>query len=741
MGVRPLEAQYRDGRLAELYSGPMPLASGTKLGPFEIQTLLGVGGMGEVYKATDTRLGRSVAIKILKGGHLDRFKVEARAIAALNHPHICALHDVGSDFLVMEYIEGQPLRGPLPAAQALRIALEISGAVEAAHNQGIIHRDLKPANILVTRQGIKLLDFGLAKTVQALELRGETMPQTLAGTLIGTTAYMSPEQAQAEPVDVRSDIFSFGIVLYELLSGRCPFTGDTHSSTLAAILVKEPPPLEAPREFADIVMRCLRKSPADRYQTMAEVRSALEQVSMKPHAPQEPQPSIAVLPFTNMSADRDNEYFSDGLSEEIINLLAHIPGLKVIARSSAFAFKGKNEDVRRIAETLGVAHILEGGVRKAGNRIRVTAQLIAAADGCHLWSERYDREMADVFAIQDEIASAIAGALRVKISGKPSYTPQLPAYEAVLRGRYYRQKLTHDAHRKTHDCFEEAAALDAGYAAPHAELGLNYLLSSTNGASSLREVTPLIRAEALKALQLNPSETNPHALLGAIAATHDYDWADAARHFEIAMSSPSVSAETRWAYASFYLEPLGRFRESVEQMRRAVEEDPLNVSWRSILASHLNLSRMNDEAEEEVLKALEIDENYWLANCVLGQICMATGQYAEAAAAAEKSHRFNPLHSMPSAVLAAALAQLGKMDQAAQALRGMGDSPKPIWGKVEYLLYCSKIDAAADWYEKMIDQREPFAVIYAGSSLCKDLRQSERWPALARKINLPVLAP
>jgi eukaryotic-like serine/threonine-protein kinase len=716
----------------------MTLASGTKLGPFEIQTLLGAGGMGEVYKATDTRLGRSVAIKILKGGHIERFEVEARAIAALNHPHICALHDVGPDFLVMEYVEGQPLRGPMPVAEALRIALEISGAVEAAHNKGIIHRDLKPANILVTREGIKLLDFGLAKAVQVLELGDETLPQTLAGTLLGTAAYMSPEQAQGEPVDVRSDIFSFGVVVYELLSGCRPFNGHTHSSTLAAILVKEPLPLQAPREFADIVMRCLRKSPANRYQTMAEVRSALEQVSTGPH---EPQRSIAVLPFANMSADRDNEYFSDGLAEEIINLLGHIPELKVIARSSAFAFKGKHEDVRRIADTLGVAHILEGGVRRAGNRIRVTAQLIAAADGCNLWSERYDREMADVFAIQDEIASAIAGALRVKISGKPHYTPQLSAYEAVLRGRYYRQRLTQDAHRRTHECFEQAASLDSGYAAPHAELGLNYLLSSTNVACSLRELTPLIRAEALKALELDPSETNPHSLLGAIAATHDYHWADAARHFEIAMSSPSVSAETRWAYASFYLQPLGRFRESVTEMRRAVEEDPLNVSWRSILGSHLNLSRLNDQAEEEVLRALEIDENHWLPNCILGQIYMATGKYAEAAAAAEKAHRVNPLHSMPSAVLAAGLVHLGKRDRAAEILREMGDSPKPIWGRVEYHLYRSEIDAAADWYEKMIEQREPFAVIYAGSSLCKDLRQSPRWPALARKISLPVAAP
>jgi serine/threonine-protein kinase len=352
----------------------MPLSAGDRLGPYEILTPIGAGGMGEVYKAQDTRLGRTVAIKTLNTAHMQRFEREARAIAALNHPHICTLHDIGADYLVMEYIEGAPIEGPLPVEEAVRLALQIVGALELAHGRGVIHRDLKPGNILVTSGGVKLLDFGLAKITSAPA--DDTL--SVEGTVMGTPAYMAPEQAHGRPLDERSDIFSFGSVLYELLSGNQAFSGSSMADVLSAVIRDDPATLRAPEALARVVSRCLRKAPADRFQSMAELRAALERISAKPV---ERQPSIAVLPFADMSPGKDHEYFSDGRSEEIINALAHVPGLKVTARTSAFAFRGKEQDIRKVAEALDVETILEGSVRRAGTRIRVTAQLINAADG------------------------------------------------------------------------------------------------------------------------------------------------------------------------------------------------------------------------------------------------------------------------------------------------------------------------------------------------------------------------
>jgi serine/threonine protein kinase len=365
----------------------MPLSPGDKVGPYEILAPIGSGGMGEVWKARDTRLNRTVAIKRLNGAHGARFEQEARAIAALNHPHICQIHDIGtlpegSGYLVLEYIEGQPLRGPIPLERALRFAVQIAEALEAAHSKNILHRDLKPGNILATSNEAKLLDFGLAK------MTGDENETRTMG-ISGTPLYMSPEQAEGKALDARSDIFSFGSVLYELLAGRKAF------DSLAAVLRDDPAPLDSP--MLELITKCLKKQPRERYQSMTEVRAALEQVSSRPCKQQR---SIAVLPFANMSADKEQEFFSDGLAEEILNLLAKIPGIKVIARTSSFSFRGKEQDIRKIAEALDVKTILEGSVRRSGNRIRVTAQLIDAADGSHLWSERYDRELTDIFEVQ-----------------------------------------------------------------------------------------------------------------------------------------------------------------------------------------------------------------------------------------------------------------------------------------------------------------------------------------------------
>ena len=425
----------------------MTLSVGDKLGPYEILANIGSGGMGEVWKARDTRLGRIVAIKKVKEQHSERFKQEARSIAALNHPNICQIFDIGDDYLVLEYVEGKPLSSPLAEQEAVRLAIQIASALEAAHKKGIIHRDLKPSNIMVADEGaVKLLDFGLAKLYEqdasVSSLPTADMPATQVGAILGTVAYMSPEQAQGKPADVRSDIFSFGLVLYEMLSGKRAFSGDSNYAVMDAIVKNESPPLQAAPDLERIVKRCLEKDPVERYQTMAEVKAALEKALQKKVtvSSAEPQPSIAVLPFVNMSGDKEQEYFSDGLAEEIINALTHISGLKVIARTSAFSFKGKNEDIRKIAEVLGVINILEGSVRKAGNRIRITAQLITAADGSHLWSERYDRDLTDVFAIQDEIAVAITTVLKTKLSVVPlarqRHEPNNKAHEAYLKARY-----------------------------------------------------------------------------------------------------------------------------------------------------------------------------------------------------------------------------------------------------------------------------------------------------------------
>jgi serine/threonine protein kinase len=715
----------------------MSLSAGTRLGPYEILSALGAGGMGEVYRAQDTRLDRTVAIKVLPAqfaaepDRLRRFEEEARAIACLNHPHICQIYDIGPGYLVLEYIDGTPPQGPLPPEEAMRLGLQIVSALEAAHQRRILHRDLKPANILVTPTGnVKLLDFGLAKL---MAVDGD-VTRTMQGTVLGTAAYMSPEQAQGRTLDERSDVFSFGAVLYEVLSGRRAFRGDTPFATITAVVNEEPPPLEAPAALERIVSRCLAKQPGDRFQTMADVKAALEQTAVRPAAQRS---SIAVLPFANMSRDPDDEYFSDGLAEEIINLLAHVPSLKVTARTSSFAFRGKEQDIRRIAETLGVANVLEGSVRRAGNLIRVTAQLINAKDGYHLWSERYDRELKDVFAIQDDIAQSIAGALQLKLISNPArHTPAFPAYEALLKARHHARTYLPDAHARAEEYCKQAIALDPKYAAPHALLGFIYFFSTTHTGRSMPEVAPLVRREARRALELEPFETDPHFLLGAVAAANDYNWLEAAREFQLAMTSPSVPAEAHWAYASLCLQPFGRFEESTAEMRRAVEKDPLSVIWRGVVMANLVVAGKYEQALQEGLKALDISESEIHPHLAFGEAYLALGRVDEAVASAERAHRNLPQHSMATGFLAASLVRLGEEDRADALLREMGDSPTPIWGRAWYHLLCSEVDAAAGWYEKMIEARELFAPVYANSPYTAELRASPHWAKLARMMNL-----
>jgi serine/threonine-protein kinase len=524
-----------------------------------------------------------------------RFEQEARTVAALNHPNICQIYDLGPDYLVMEYVEGVPLRGPLRTDEALPVAIQIASALEEAHNKRILHRDLKPGNVLVTGKGAaKLLDFGLARPISRT---GET--ETMA--VMGTPLYMSPEQTEGQPIDERSDIFSVGAMLYEMLSGRRAF------DTLGALLRDDPTRLDGPA--GEIALRCLAKRPAERFQSIDQVRAALQRLVTK--SPSD-EPSIAVLPFANMSGDKEQEFFSDGLAEEIINLLAQIPGLKVTARTSAFAFRGKEQDIRNIARALDVQTILEGSVRRAGNRIRVTAQLINAADGYHLWSQPYDREMADVFDVQDEIATAIADALQPQLTQTPAaierYRPNLPAYEAYLQARYL-IKNTVEAFTRAMQYYEKAIALDPKFASAYSDMASLFAALAVLGLRSPDEVLPPTRTWAQKALELNPSLADAHALLAVVAALWDYDWIEAESRFARALAREPVPPVVRMYYG-IYLSALGRPLEAKNQFQRAVAEDPLFPLYRHWMAQSLWAMGENEDATREFRYVLESNENF-----------------------------------------------------------------------------------------------------------------------------------
>jgi serine/threonine protein kinase/Tfp pilus assembly protein PilF len=723
----------------------MTLKPGTQLGPYEILTPIGSGGMGEVWKARDTRLGRIVAIKKVKEQHSERFKQEARTIAALNHPYICQLHDIGPDYLVLEYVEGKSLSSPLPEREALRLSIQIATALEAAHKKGIIHRDLKPANIMVTDEGsVKLLDFGLAKLYEqdtsSSQLPTAEFPATQAGAVLGTVAYMSPEQAQGQPADARSDIFSFGLVLYEMLSGRRAFAGNSNLAIMNAIVRDEPPPLQTSPSLEKIVRRCLAKQPSGRYQTISEVKLAVEKVlgEMQSKSSADSQPSIAVLPFADMSAGKDNEWFSDGLAEEIINALAQIPGLNVTARTSAFAFRGKEQDITKIAETLRVRTILEGSVRKSGNRIRVTAQLINAADGYHLWSQRYDREMGEVFVLQDEIAAAIAAALHVKLSSEPvarsRYEPNLAAHEAYLKARYYQGRVTPESLARSKEYYEQAIALDPEFALAHCGYADYFLALAAYGRMPAHDAMPLVRASAQTSLAIDPLLPEAHAMLGIVAAIYDYDWKEAERQFQLAMSRDTIPPLVRTWYGYFCLILIGRPQDAVEELKRALKEDPLNLGFRYSLMVCLLAAGKNEEAFEEGSQILELDQNYSSVYPLLSLIQALRGKFSEALSFAEKAYALAPWNTGCIGRLAGLLARSGKMSQAEELVKKLGDgtaygAPN---GFVSYYYMCGELDSAADWAEKAIAQRQPSIML-----MPLFFRSSPRWPAIANLMNLP----
>ena len=645
----------------------MPLTAGVRLGPYTITSALGAGGMGEVYRARDGRLDRDVAIKVLASTlaadprFTERFEREARVVASLNHPHICTLYDIGEHegaaFLVMEYLEGDTLgarlaRERVPFDTALGWAIQAADALALAHSRGVVHRDLKPANLFVLTSGaIKVLDFGLAKAAgAAMATLAPTMAVTDVGTAVGTVAYMSPEQARGEPIDARSDVFSFGAVLYEMAAGQAAFGGATTAVIFEAILNRVIRPLreaapDVPADFSAVIDRMLAKRAADRFPDGEAILTTLRDVQAR-RASSRPgsgpvaarTPSIAVLPFADMSAQRDQDYFCEGMAEELINALSKLQGLRVASRTSAFRFKGA-QDIRTIGEQLGVETVLEGSVRTAGARLRVTTQLTSVADGYQIWSERYDRQMEDVFDIQDEIAKAIVGALKVKLLGDADAaivkraTENVEAYHLCLKARYHWFKWTDEGFAKAVQLFEQALAIDPQY--PLAIFGLadSYIASAVVGI----ERDPFTCESMFEtALRLDPELAEAHAILGLVQGMWTWRWLLAQQHFDTAMRLGPRSSHVLGAHG-LHLSLLGQFEEAVALGRRGVELDPLMPFWNVMLTQVYVFSRRYDEAIRQGDATLELVPTYWLPHAYVGLGHAAQGNLAEAVAALERA--------------------------------------------------------------------------------------------------------
>jgi serine/threonine protein kinase/tetratricopeptide (TPR) repeat protein len=661
----------------------MALAAGTRLGAYEIIALLGAGGMGDVYRARDTRLGRDVAVKVLPDSvaslpdRLARFDREARAVAALNHPNIVVLHsieeDAGTRFLTMELVEGRNLAavvtpGGLPLAEVLDLAIPLADALDAAHHRGVVHRDLKPANVMVTRDGrVKVLDFGLAKLAWAEpdleQTQAATMasPLSAAGQVVGTVPYMAPEQLRGEGVDARSDLFALGIMLYELATGSRPFTGATSADVSSAILRDAPKPLtsvraDLPADLERIVGRCLEKNPRERAQSALDVRNELRQVKQalesgfqgalaKPAA--DKIASIAVLPFVNRSASADDEYFSDGLADEMINVLAKIRGLRVVARSSSFQFKGMNEDLKVIGAKLDVSTVLDGSVRKAGNRVRISVQLVNVADSSHLWSETYDRTLEDIFAVQDDIAQSVVKELRTTLLGEEADSAASGAARAevaraakgrghdpeaqrlYLLARHLIDRRTREDTAKAIEYLKQALARDPRFALGWAELGSAFAREADAGWVPIAEGYGRAREAVERALALEPDLAEGHAHLGGIRLSYGQDWRGAEVSIGRALELAPGNATVLRRAAGLAL-ALGHVEEAIGLFQRALDQDPLSVNVYQSLGRALLYADRFPESEHTLRKALELTPQRVVTRACLSLALLGQGRDEEA---------------------------------------------------------------------------------------------------------------
>ena len=714
------------------------LAAGTRLGPYEVIAPIGKGGMGEVYRARDPRLGRDVAIKLIAAAHADdpetrqQFFTEMRAVAALAHPNILNIFDIGEAagvrYAVMELVTGYSLNealkaGRLPIALALDIASQIASALAAAHARGVIHLDLKPANVMVLDDGrVKLLDFGLARIDQPVELDPGATRLGGGNMIAGTPGYFSPEQARGLTIDHRSDLFSFGVVLYELVAGRRAFPSMSFGDGIALVVSEEPPDVTMPPEIATLVRRCLAKRPADRFASADEIVAALAEIRKgsgfgSAAMPAPPRgPSVAVLPFADMSAAHDQDYFCDGMAEELITALSKIDGLSVASRTSAFRFRGASLDLKQVADALNVNAVLEGGVRRAGSQLRITVRLTQAADGFQLWSERFDRDATDIFAVQDEIARTVVDALRVTLSSSVSTlvrrpTDDLEAYSLYLQGRFHWGRRTTPEVRVALDFFEKAIARDPAFAQAYVGAADAWLMLALYGGAPIGEAMERARAHAEGALLLLPNLAEADATLGSIHGLHDWDWLKAGTRFARATErSPGYSTAHQWR-GMHELLPLGRFDEAEASLRKALSLDPLSMAVKASLGLVLHCAGKNDEGMAVLQDAIATDPTFTLTHVFLGHLLLDQGRAIAAHSEFDTARRLSPTDPQPIAGLIVAETRMDDFAAAttlAAELEAL-DRIRPVSLVLKGLVRESLGDTAGalDIFEQAFEERVP----------------------------------
>ncbi len=711
---------------------------GKTISHYKILEKIGIGGMGVVYKAEDTKLKRTVALKFLPPELMRdkeakvRFIQEAQAAAALNHPNICTVYEIneadGHNFIAMEYIKGHSLKekiasGPLGIDEALDIVSQVAEGLLEAHTNGIIHRDIKPANIMLTKRGqAKIMDFGLAKLEWGVDL-------TKTATIMGTVAYMSPEQASGEKIDHRTDIWSLGCVLYEMLAGQRPFKSTHDQAAIYSILNEEPKPIlrlqkDLPVGVEKILETCLQKDPLNRYKDMEALLSDVKFVDMTdrtrtmcPLPIRKVAPSIAVLPFVNMSADPEQEYFCDGLAEELINSLTKIKDIKVVARTSAFAFKGKTIDVREIGQRLNVEKVLEGSVRKSGNKLRITAQLINVADGYHLWSEKFDREMEDIFAIQDEISLAIVDILKVTLLKKEEeallkrYTEDLEAYNLYLKGIYFLRMYTAEGFQEAIKYFELTLQKDPNYALAYYGLSEVFYAISYWANVPPHEAYPKAKEYAKKAIEIDEEIGEAHAALGLVYTFYDWNWTEAEQELTRALELNPSSAIIHVSY-SWFLSLTKRPEEAIIEAKRAQDLDPLSA----LIISHIGLAciwgRQFDKARDELKAGMILAPNFHLMHYYLGMAYRAKSMRKEAIIEYERAVELSGGAPWPALILATNYFESDRIDEGESLLQSLEQRAHqeymPSLGFAYIYFVRNDLEKTYYWLERACEERDSF---------------------------------